>query len=53
VTNDKQMDGAHRRMVKKATISPAQPRRAETRLSTIEAAVSEEAKRTLFGTLSL
>jgi hypothetical protein len=33
------------RMLKKATFSPAQPRRAETRLSTGEAAASEEARR--------
>jgi len=32
-------------MLKKAAISPAQPRRAETRLSASTAAASEEAKR--------
>jgi hypothetical protein len=38
---------------KSSSFSPAQPPRAGPRLSTGAAAASEEAKRTLFGTVSL
>ena len=44
-----QREYMHRRMLKKATFSPAQPRRAKTRRSAGKAAKSEDRRRTLWG----